>query len=143
MPAPGPPPPWGVEKVLDEARDFLDVALEEAKGIRVRDHDARDLLAGLAGKEGLEGVHVDAALRVRGDGDGLETGHRAGGGVGTVGGIGDEHLRALHVAAREMVGADHEDAGKLAVGAGRGLEGDGLEAADLREHGLHPVEELE
>ena len=41
-------------------------------------------------------------------------------------GVRDEHLVALGVAARAVVGADHQDPGQLAVGAGRGLERDGV-----------------
>ena len=40
---------------------------------------------------------------------------------------------ALVVAARAVVGADHQDAGQLAVGAGRRLERDRVHAADLGE----------
>ena len=42
--------------------------------------------------------------------------------------VGDEDLVALGVAARPVVGADHQDAGQLALRAGRRLERDGAHA---------------
>ena len=46
---------------------------------------------------------------------------RRAGGVRAVGRVGHQHARAL-VAARLVIGADHHDAGELALGAGRRLE---------------------
>ena len=50
---------------------------------------------------------------------------------------------ALVVAARAVVGADHQDPGQLAVGAGRRLERDRVHAADLGQHRLELEQELE
>ena len=47
------------------------------------------------------------------------------------------------VAAAAVVGPDHEDAGQLALGAGRGLERHGLHAADLRQRPLQLPEKLQ
>jgi hypothetical protein len=42
-----------------------------------------------------------------------------------------------------VVGADHQDAGQLAVRAGSGLQAHGAHAADLDEHLLELPQELE
>ena len=47
--------------------------------------------------------------------------------------IGDEHLDALGVAARLVIGAHDQHAGEFAVRAGGRLQGDRREAADLLE----------
>ena len=78
-----------------------------------------------------------------GIGDGLEAGHRRGRRVGAVRAVRDEHLVALGVAALAMVGADHEDAGQLALGAGRRLERHGAHAGDLGQRRLELPQELE
>ena len=56
--------------------------------------------------------------------------------------VGHEHLRPL-LAARLVIGADHEDARELALGAGRGLERDGVHPGDLGEVPRQLVHELE
>ena len=55
----------------------------------------------------------------------------------------DEDLVAVGVAALAVVGPDHEDAGQLALGAGRRLEGDGLHPRDRGERPLQLPEQLE
>ena len=55
----------------------------------------------------------------------------------------DEDLGPLEVAARPVVGPDHEDPGQLALGAGGRLEGDGAHPADLGERLLELPEQLE
>ena len=46
-------------------------------------------------------------------------------------GIRDEDFVSGHIAAREMVSAHHQDSGEFAVRAGRGLQADSGEAANL------------
>ena len=57
--------------------------------------------------------------------------------------VGDEDLVPVGVAALAVVGPDHEDAGQLALGAGRGLERDRLHAGDRRQRALELPEQLE
>ena len=57
--------------------------------------------------------------------------------------VGHEDLVAFGVAAGAVVGADHQDAGQLAVRAGRRLERDGVHAADLDERLLELPQQLE
>ena len=116
-----------------------DPPLEQPQRRRVGDHDR----GGPGAQRRLEGVDVHAAVGRRRDRDRAEAGHGRGGRVGAVGRVRDEDLVARHVAARAMVGADHQDPGELAVGAGRGLERDRVHAADLGEHPLELPEELE
>ena len=58
-------------------------------------------------------------------------------------GIGDEDLGPVRVAAVAVVGPDHEDAGQLALGTGRGLEGDRLHARDLGQGAFQLPEQLQ
>ena len=71
-------------------------------------------------------------LRVAGQVLDLVADHGGGGGVGAVGGVGDQNLFA-RVALGFEIGADEQDAGELAVGSGGGLEGDGVHAGDFDE----------
>ena len=108
-----------------------DVVFEDAEGVGVGDHQGGDVLvddllqggdiehAGLAGPDVLDGVAGDGG----------------GGGIGAVGGIRDEDLLA-RVAALFEQGANQQDAGELALGAGGGLQGDRVHAGDLGEGGF-------
>ena len=53
-----------------------------------------------------------------------------GGGIGAVRGVGDEHL-AARIALRLVIGAGQQDAGELAMRAGRRLQRDGVHAGDF------------
>ena len=57
--------------------------------------------------------------------------------------VGHEDLVALGLAARAVVGADHEDPGELALGAGRGMERHGVHAADLDQRLLELPQQLQ
>ena len=105
-----------------------DVVFEDAERVRVGDHERGDVV----GHELFQGAEVDAAglagldilHRVAGDG--------GGGRVGAVGGIRNQDLLA-RVAALFEQRADQQDAGELAVRAGRGLQRDRVHAADFGE----------
>ena len=79
--------------------------------------------------------------RVAADHDHAHAGHDRAGGVGAVGGGGDQADVAGMVAAAVVPGADGEQAGILALAAGVGLERDGVEAGDLLEPGLEVAEQ--
>ncbi len=125
------------------AGDLLDVAVEEAEGVRVGDHEARDLGAGRSVQGGLERRHVDSALCVGRNGLGREAGHRAGRRVRAVGGVGYEDDLARGVGPRLMIGAYDQDARELALGACRRLKAPRREAADLAQPHLQRVDQLE
>ena len=63
--------------------------------------------------------------------DDFHADHGGGGRVGAVGRVGHQDLRALGVAAIEVVGAEDQHAGELALRAGRRLQRDRVEARDL------------
>ena len=71
---------------------------------------------------GVEVVEVDVAVVVAGDHDDAHAGHHRAGGVGAVRAGRDQADVALGLAARAVVGADREQAGELALGAGVGLD---------------------
>ena len=122
---------------VDHLRDLSDVGVEEAEGGGEGQHHRSYALV----EVGREEIEVGIAVGVRGDGDDLEAGHGGGRGVGAVGGVGDEHLAAAHVAALQMVVLDHQNAGKLTLGAGGRSEADGVHAGDLGERFLQFVED--
>ena len=91
---------------------------------------------------GAEVVHLDPAALVGRELDHLVAGHRHRGRVGAVGGVGGQHLGALLAAVR-VVGAGQQQPGELAVGAGRGLEADVRQPADLRQRLLQEPHQLQ
>ncbi len=117
-----------------------DAALEEAEGVRVREHDGGDL----GGEALLQGLEVDLAVGTGGHLDDVVARHGGSRGVGAVGAVRHEHDAALGaLSASPVVGPDHQDAGQLAVSAGGRLEADGVHAGDGREVALELEEELE
>ncbi len=118
---------------MGQPRDLDHVALEEAAGVGVGDHDRRHVRA----QAGLQVGEVDPA--VLGLGDLLD--HIAdegrSGRVGAVGGGGDQH--ALAGVALGLVGpADGQQAAELAVGAGLGRQGHRRHASER----LQPMGQL-
>ncbi len=124
--------------LVHDPRDLLDLRVEDAERVRVRQHQAGDRVVGL----GAQVVDVDAAVGVRADLDDLVAGHRHRRRVGAVRGVGRQHLRAV-LAAVLVVGARQQQAGELAVGAGARLERDVRHAGDLAERLLQAVHQLE
>ena len=112
--------------------DGLDVAVEHADGARVGQHDAGGLRADRVAQR--RDVHV--AVAAGGDLAHVEAGHDGRGRVGAVGGIGHQDLAPGRVAAGVVVGADHHDAGELALGAGGRREGHRMHAGDDLQHVL-------
>ena len=126
--------------LVDDPGDLGDVLVEEPERVRVGQHQAGDLV----GRLRAQVVEVDPAALVAGDLDHLVAGHRHRRRVGPVGGVGSENLGALlALAAVGVVGAGQQQAGELAVGAGRGLQADVRQAADLAQRPLEPPHQLE
>ena len=129
-------------RVVDHAADLLNGGLEEAEGGGVREHQRRH--AGAVFLQGLrQRAEVGVAFGVRGDRDDVVAAARRRGGVGAVGGVGDEDDGAFGLAERLVVGLDEHEARHLAVGARDGLEGDLVEAGDRAEHLLDPRQNLQ
>ncbi len=98
-------------------RDLLDVAVEQAERVRVGEHQAGGVVAGLLAQV----VEVHAAVGRRAHLHHLEARHRHGGRVGAVRGVRREHLVAALAAVLE-VGAREHQARQLAVRPGARLK---------------------
>ncbi len=107
-------------RIVHDARDLLDAALEHAERRRIRQHDAGRPRA----DRGLERLKIDVALGVHGDLAHGIAAHRRGRGVRAVRRVGDDDFVARAVAARMVIRADHRHAGEFALGAGHGAQGD-------------------
>ncbi len=90
----------GGARVVDDARDLLDVRVEEPERVRVGEHEAGDAVVGLAAQV----LQVHPAVLGRPDLDHLVAGHGHGRRVGAVGRVRRQHQGAL-VAAVLVVGA--------------------------------------
>ena len=113
--------------VVQQLGDRADLRVEQAERVRVGHHEDGRLVAQL----GLEVVEVDQAAAVALDRDRLEAGEMGRGGVGAVGAVGDQDLGPALAPVAE-VGRGDQQRGQLALGAGRGLQADGVQAGDLR-----------
>ena len=125
-------------RLVHDPRDLLDVAVEQAERVRIRQHQAGHVRAGLLAQV----VEVDAAVVGGADLHHLVAGHRHAGRVRAVGGVGREHL-GPHLAAVLVVRAREQQAGQLPVRARARLQRDVREARDLREIRLEAPHELE
>ena len=128
----------GAARLVDQPGDLGDVLVEDAERVRVGQHQAGDVVVDLRPQV----VHLDPAALVGGDLDDLVAGHRHRGRVGAVRGVGGEDLVA-GLAAVGVVGAGEEQAGELAVRAGRGLQADVGQPADLAEARLQQPHQLQ
>ena len=127
-------------RLVDRGQHVADLVLEHAQRARVGEHQR----GGVRAERGPQGVEVDPAVRVRPHGPRCEADHGRGGGVRTVGAVGDDHdVPLFALSARMVVGACHEHAGQLPVGTGSGLEADRGEAADLAQELRQQPLELE
>ena len=78
-------------------------------------------------------IEVKVAPLVGWELDDAKAGHSAGGRIGAVGRVGDEHLGALDLAPALVVGTHHQHPGELAVGAGCWLQADAGKTGDFFE----------
>ena len=123
--------------VVDDLAHLAHVLVEQAQRVGVGQHDADGGVVG----HGAQGGQIDVAACVRLDFDDLIAAHGRRGRVGAVRRVGDDDLVALRVAAGEVVGADDQHAGELAVRAGRRLQGDAGQPGDLAQVLLQLVHE--
>ena len=127
--------------VMDHLADLADGLFEHPVGGRVGDHQRGQALAVLLGL-GAQVVEIDVAALVAGHHHHAHVDHAGGGGVGAVGRGRDQADVALTLAAARVIGTDGQEAGVLALGAGVGLQGDGVIAGGGAEHGLQLGGEL-
>ena len=125
---------------VEDARDLLDVLVEQAERRRVRDHQPRGVLVDLAAQV----LDVDVPARVGLDRRDLVAGHRHRGRVRAVRAVGDHDLAPLLVlAALGEVRAHQQEAGQLALAPRGGLQRAGVQARDLDERLLQAPHQLE
>ena len=128
----------GVHDVADIAHAVLEHAVRGGIG----DHQGVQP-AGMLRRPGPQIVHVDVAAVVAGHDDHPHARHGRARRVGAVCRGGDQHDVAIVLAARPPPGADHHQAGQLALGPGVRLQRHGVQAGDgaqrrfeLGEHGV-------
>ncbi len=119
-------------------RDLGDPLVEQPERVRVGEHQAGDPVVDLRSKV----VEVHSPAPVGGHLDDLVAGHRHRGGVGPVCGVGGQDPRPL-LPVVLVEGAGEKQTGELAMGAGRGLEADVVEAADLGQGALQAPHQLQ
>jgi hypothetical protein len=125
---------------VEDRRHLLDVLVEEAERRRIGEHEAGGALVHLRPQV----VEVEVPAVVGLDLLQLEARHRDARRVRPVGCVrGDDHLALLPLASVGEVGPHQHETGQLALRSRRGLEGDGVEAADLGEDLLQSPHELE
>ena len=118
--------------------DGDDVALEQAAGVGVGQHDRRDV-----GRQALlHLLRIDGAVGAGRNVDDLVAEERGGRRVGAVGGFRHEHDRAL-VAARLQRRLDRHHAAELAVRAGLGAHRDRRHAGHLEQPAAELGDQLE
>ena len=124
---------------MGQAGDLDDVALEQAAGVGVGDHNRGDVIPQLFSEVG----EVDAAVGGLGDFlDGVAD-EGGGGGVGAVGAGGDQDGAAVALAGGLVGGLDAEQAAELAVGAGLGRHGHRRHAGQRLQPMGQAVDQLE
>jgi hypothetical protein len=115
---------------VHDARDLLDAALEHSQRRWIGQHQAGRARA----HRRAQRVEVDVALGVGRNLARLVTAHHRGGGIGAMRRVRHQDLVARVVAARGVIGADHGDAGELALRAGHRRQRDRPHAGHLLQH---------
>ena len=122
---------------VNDFADVLDGFLKHTVRGRIGDHQARQILL-VRLRFGAEVRHVNVAVLVARDGDDFQPGHDGAGGVGSVRGGRNQTDVAMAFAPAFVPGADDEQAGVFALGAGIRLQRNARKAGDFRK----PVFEL-
>ena len=114
-------------RLVDKTRDLQNVFVKNADCVRVRQHQARGVVA----EHGLERLEIDAAVRRGRDIHDLIAAHGSCSRVRAMRGIRNDDLRALLVAAGIVILLDEQHAREFAVRTGSGLERHAVHARDL------------
>ena len=125
-------------RLVDHPGDLLDVAIEDAERVRVREHQRGDVVVELRAQV----VEVHAAVVGRPELDHLVARHRHRGGVGAVRGVGREHLPPM-LPARLVVRAREQHARQLALRPRRRLQRHVRQPGDLGQRPLELPHQLE
>ena len=89
---------------------------------------------------GLEVAQIDQPASIALDRDRLEAGEMCRGGVGAVGAVGNQDLRAFFAPVAEVGGRDQERR-ELALSTGRRLQADGVQTGNLGQDLLQLVQD--
>ena len=111
---------------VQDVGDLVDVLLEHAERIGIGQHQRGDIFVHLR----RERRDVDHAPRIRLQILDRVADHRGRRRIGSVRGVGNQNLLA-RIAFRLVIRADHQQAGHLAMRAGRGLQRDRIHAGDF------------
>lgn len=80
--------------------DIQNIFIKDTNGVGVGEHQS----GGVRPHRCPQGLHIHAAVRAGGDVDDLKAGHHRRGGVGAVGGVGDDDLVAAQLTTAAVVG---------------------------------------
>ena len=118
-------------RAMHAVDDLQNARLEEPQRAGHGQHHAGDAPGFVATACRAQGGHIDLAIVICWQLQDFHAGHAHCGGVRAMRAVGDEDDVALAVAAVDVVAADHEYAGELALRAGGWRQADRLKAADF------------
>ncbi|MNZ46650.1 hypothetical protein D3C78_643380 [compost metagenome] len=126
---------------MNDVADAGDAVFEHAMGRRIGDHQRRQAVPVLRGLA-LQVRDIDVAALVAVDHHHPHAGHLRRGRVGAMGRRRNQADIAPRLATAGVIGADRQQAGVLALGAGVGLQGHGVITGGGTEHGLQLIGQL-
>ena len=126
-------------RIVKQLADLVDVALEDAQGVRVRDHHGCDIRRQLRSQV----LHVHGTVGPGPHLACLEAREGTARRIRSVGAVGDQDHVPLGVLMRLVTSLDHHERREFAVGPGGGLEADVRQSAHLGEDGLEFAKRLE
>ena len=130
----------GIVHRLDHVEDCR---FKETERARHGDHHAGNAVAQLARANLPQRRQIDIALLIGRQLAHAHAGHGHRGRVCSVSAVGHQDDIALAFAAVDVIPADHEDAGELALRAGGGRKADSLETADLAQPVLQLMHQIQ
>ena len=125
--------------VMDDFANLADGFLKHAVGGRIGDHEAGQIIFVRLGL-GAQDRSRQYCRWIAGDGHDFHPGHDRAGGIGAVGGGGDQADIAMCFATRFVLGADHQQSGIFALGTGVGLQRNSGKTGDFLQPGFQVVE---
>ncbi len=124
---------------VDEGCDLLDVLLEKAEGVRVRHHNAGDVVA----EQRFEVVHIHKAVSLGLHDNHLQTADGGAGRVRSVGTVRHDHLGPLEVTVQDVVLTHYHQTGQLAVRSGARIEREVCHSSDRSQSLVHIIIDLQ
>ena len=124
---------------VDEGGDLLYVLLEESEGVRVRHHDAGDVVA----QKRFEVVHVHETVCLGLNDNHFQTADSGAGRVCTVSAVRHDHLGSLQIPVKDVVLTHDHQTGQLTVGAGARIEREMGHSRDRGQSLVHIIVNLQ